>query len=54
MTVMRANICSDAFYNLPLHYFDQRHVDTIDQVEWIQRQVTHPPPPMWDILLPLA
>ena len=39
---------------LLLHYFDQRRVDIIDQVElWSPRQVTHLPH-VWDILLPLA
>ena len=38
------------FYHL--HYFDQRRVDIIDQVElWSPRQITHIPP-VWDILLP--
>ena len=40
--------------SLPLHYFDQRRVDIIDQVElWSPRQVTHLPP-VWDLSLPLA
>ena len=38
----------------PLHYFDQRRVDIIDQVEFrSSRQVIHLPP-VWDLSLPLA
>ena len=38
----------------PLHYFDQRRVDIIDQVELLSpRQVTHLSP-VWDILLHIA
>ena len=42
---LEMDVVASAAHLLPLHYFDQRHVDIIDQVElWSPRQVTHLPP----------